>query len=60
MQNIVNKILNSQLTFNYYNSIRSITNIYKNMSNFGKILIFVTLFFAVCTFACSRYTFGNK
>ena len=26
------------------NSIKSISNIYKNISNFGKVLIFITLF----------------
>ena len=33
-----------------HNSIKSITNIYKNMSNFGKLLIFITFFLILVVF----------
>jgi len=31
-------------------SIKSISNIYKNMSNFGKVLIFVSIFLILIVF----------
>ena len=42
------------------NSIKSISNIYKKMSNFGKLLLFVTLFLILVVFFNSIQNNSNK
>ena len=42
------------------NSIKSISNIYKKMSNFGKLLLFVTLFLILVVFFNSIQNYSNK